>query len=110
MRELCLSLSDAEEKISHGEPTWFTRKRVFVMFANNHHRDGRIAIWCNAPEGAQEILVGSDPENFFVPPYVGKGGWIGVRLDRTLGWDVITSVVKDAHAATSQRASRSLRR
>lgn len=108
VRQLCLSLPEVEEKLSHGEPAFFAGKRLFLMFAMNHHRDGRYAVWCNAPEGAQEVLTSSDPEHFFVPPYVGVGGWIGVRLDRGLAWAMISSVVKDAHA-TSVRAGETKR-
>jgi len=49
VRKLCLSLPDTSEKLSHGEPTFFVRKRVFVMFSTNHHGDGNYAIVCNAP-------------------------------------------------------------
>jgi hypothetical protein len=100
VRKLCLSLPDTEERLSHGEPTFFVKKRVFVMFATNHHGDGRYALWCNAAEGAQEILTKSDPENFFIPPYVGKAGWVGVRLDRTLDWGHVASVVNEAYRVT----------
>jgi predicted DNA-binding protein (MmcQ/YjbR family) len=106
VRELCLSLPGVEEKISHGEPTFFVKKRTFVMFADNHHGDGRRAIWCNTSDGAQDVLIGSDPDNFFSPPYVGCRGWIGVRLDRDLAWGAIAAVVKDAYAATVAKAVR----
>lgn len=105
VRRLCLSLPDVEEKLSHGAPTFFVSKRTFLMFANNHHGDGRTAVWCNQSEGGQEILVGSDPENFFVPPYVGRGGWIGVHLDHGISWDQFSSVVKDAYATTARAAA-----
>lgn len=67
------------------------------MFVDGHHGDGRLAIWCIAPEGAQNVLVASDPERFFVPPYVGKSGWVGVRLDRGLEWEAIAEIVKEAY-------------
>lgn len=102
IRKLCLSLPETAETLSHGSPTFWVKKRTFLAFADNHHGDGRVAVWCNAAEGAQEILVGSDPDNFFIPPYVGKGGWIGMRIDRGLPWSSISSVVKDAYAATSR--------
>ena len=54
VRKLCLSLDDVEEKLSHGEPTFFVCNRVFVMYSANHHGDLRYALWCNVPEGAQE--------------------------------------------------------
>jgi hypothetical protein len=82
VRRLCAALPEATEKLSHGEPTFFVRKKVFAMFANNHHNDGRIAVWLPAPIGIQEMLIESSPEKFFKPPYVGGRGWIGVELNR----------------------------
>ena len=71
-------------------------KRCFVMFLDDHHGDGRLALWCAAPEGMQHALVAGDPEAYFVPPYVGHRGWIGVRLDRELPWDEIAGAIEDA--------------
>ncbi len=82
VRRICFSLPETVEKLSHGEPTFFVRKRVFTMFANNHHNDGRIAVWVPAPAGVQEMLIESSPEIYFKPPYVGVRGWIGIELAR----------------------------
>ena len=99
IRELCLALPETSERPSHGSPTFFVRgKRAFVMVLTNHHGDGRFAIWCAAPEGVQALLVEADPERFFVPPYVGHRGWLGVRLDRGLDWNELAGVVEDAYA------------
>jgi hypothetical protein len=68
------------------------------MVLTNHHGDGRFAIWCAAPEGMQRMLADSDPEKFFVPPYVGHRGWLGVRLDRGLDWEELTGIAEDAYA------------
>ncbi|HEU4919084.1 MAG TPA: MmcQ/YjbR family DNA-binding protein [Candidatus Limnocylindrales bacterium] len=96
LRAICLALPGATERLSHGEPTWFVEdKRVFVTFADHHHED-RLAFWCAAPDGAQEALVASDPERFFVPPYVGHRGWLGVRLDVPVDWDEIERIVREA--------------
>ena len=73
-------------------------KRAFAMVLQNHHGDGRFALWCAAEDGAQGLLVGSDPERFFVPPYVGHRGWLGVRLDRGLGLDEVDGILEDAYA------------
>ena len=65
-----------------GEPTFRVRKKIFAMYAGNHHQDpGRWALWCKAPVGMQEMLVRDAPERFFVPPYVGPKGWVGILLD-----------------------------
>lgn len=82
VRKICFELPETDERLSHGEPTFFAGgKRVFVMYSDNHHGDGRIAVWLPAPEGMQEMLVGSEPEVFFRPPYVGHKGWIGVVME-----------------------------
>lgn len=82
VRRLCLALPATSERLSHGEPTFFVHKKVFVMFADNHHNDGRVAVWLPVPPGAQEDLLVAAPERFFKPPYVGVRGWIGIELDR----------------------------
>ena len=97
VRELCLALPEATERPSHGAPSFFVRdKRCFVMYLDDHHADGRLALWCAAAEGMQHVLVAGDPESYFVPPYVGHRGWIGVRLDRALAWDEIAGAIEDA--------------
>jgi hypothetical protein len=80
LRRICFSLPECEEKLSHGEPTFFVRKRVFVMFANNHHNDGHVAVWIPVDTGAQASLIKSAPRIYFNPPYVGVKGWVGVEL------------------------------
>jgi hypothetical protein len=80
VRQICMALPETTERLSHGEPTFFVRKRVFAMFADNHHNDGRIAVWLPAPPGLQETLIESAPATYFKPPYVGVRGWIGVEL------------------------------
>ena len=98
IREICLALPETSERLSHGAPTFFVRgKRAFVMVLSDHHGDGRFAIWCAAPDGMQKLLVESEPERFFVPPYVGHRGWLGVRLDRRLDWDELAGIVEDAY-------------
>jgi len=80
LRRVCLSMPGTIEKISHGEPTFFTPKRVFAMFSNNHHDDGHIAVWLPAGPGVQEALIEEAPDIYYRPPYVGGGGWVGVEL------------------------------
>ena len=99
LREICLGLPEVIERLSHGAPTFFVRgKRSFLMVLTDHHGDGRFAIWCAAPDGMQRALVSGDAERFFVPPYVGHRGWIGVRLDRALDWEEIAGIVEEAYA------------
>ena len=99
IRKICLALPETSERLSHGAPTFFVRgKRAFLMVLTNHHGDGRFAVWCAAAEGMQRMLVEADPERFFVPPYVGHRGWLGVRLDRDLDWEELAGIAEDAYA------------
>jgi hypothetical protein len=82
IRLVCGSIPGAIEKTSHGEPTFFTPKRVFAMFANNHHGDGHVAVWIPAAPGVQAALIEEAPDTYFRPPYVGVSGWVGVELSR----------------------------
>src|SRR5262245_25738547 len=97
IRKICLGLPETTEKIAWGAPTFRAGGKIFVMFSDNHHGDGRLAIWCDAPPGSQQALVASDRGHFFVPPYVGCYGWVGIRLDRGLSWSIVTELVKEAH-------------
>jgi hypothetical protein len=98
VRAVCLRLPEVTERPSHGAPTFFVRgKRSFVMVMTNHHGDGRFALWCAAPDGMQRLLVDGAPDRYFVPPYVGHRGWLGVHLDRGTDWEEIAGVLEDAY-------------
>jgi hypothetical protein len=104
VRRACLALPEASERLSHGAPSFFIAgKKCFVMFLDNHHNDGRLALWCAAAAGAQAELVDEDPDRFFVPPYVGGRGWLGVRLDRDVDWSEITGIVTDAYRSIAPK-------
>jgi hypothetical protein len=106
VRKICLALPDAHEKIAWGAPTFRIRDRQFAMFLDNHHGDGRLALWCKAPPGAQEALVRADPGRFFVPPYVGPAGWLGIHLDKGLDWGVIAGLVRDGYLEAAPKRLR----
>lgn len=101
IRGLCLALPDVEAFVSHGMPTFRRRKgKVFANLALNHHGDGRIALWLNTPPAMQSEYVDELPRHFFVPQYVGPGGWLGVRLDTGLAWKRVCELVRIAYEHT----------
>ena len=106
VRRICLAIPGAIEKISHGEPTFFTPKRVFAMFSNNHHGDGHIAVWLPAGPGVQTALIEEAPDTYFRPPYVGVAGWVGVELSR-VDDDQLGAAIREAFrlVATKHAAS-----
>ena len=103
LRRICLALPGAAESLNHGRPCFTVKDKTFVMFMDNHHRDGRIAIWCKAPPGDQADMVETDPERFFVPPYVGPRGWVGVRLERRPDWKTVEAIVTESHRMTGPK-------
>jgi predicted DNA-binding protein (MmcQ/YjbR family) len=95
---LCLAFPETEEFVSHGMWNFRVRgRKVFATYAANHHGDGRIALWLNTPEGMQDSYVRAEPKHFFVPPYVGPSGWLGVRLDVGLAWKRVAPLVRAAY-------------
>ena len=104
VREVCLWYPESEEVLSHGQPDFRVRGKTFATYVVNHHGDGRIALWLNSPTGAQQHFVGAEPRHFFVPPYVGPRGWLGVNLDQGISWKTVAKLVR----ITSRHFSRSL--
>lgn len=81
VRQICMALPQTTEKLSHGAPTFFVAKKVYAMFVNNHHNDGHVAVWLPVAPGLQATLLKNEPQKFYMPPYVGVRGWVGVELD-----------------------------
>ncbi len=102
VRRIGLAIPGASEKLSHGEPTFFLKKKVFAMFENNHHGSGRIAVWIPAEPGVQDMLIATAPKKFFKPPYVGVRGWIGIELDR-IDDDELASYLLEASRLVAPR-------
>jgi len=96
VRAICLGLPGADERRSHGAPAFFAGKQFAVVWADGHHGDTFPHLWCAAPPGAQEGFVTSDPDRYFVPPYVGSRGWLGIRLDGDVDWDEVSLQCEEA--------------
>ncbi|HWF92874.1 MAG TPA: MmcQ/YjbR family DNA-binding protein [Terriglobales bacterium] len=85
-----MKLPETTEKLSHGEPTFFVRKKVYAMLSINHHNDGHVAVWIPTEPGMQAILIQSEPEKFYKPPYVGVRGWVGIELEHVSDEELAT--------------------
>jgi|HubBroStandDraft_5_1064220.scaffolds.fasta_scaffold150160_2 predicted DNA-binding protein (MmcQ/YjbR family) len=104
LRGICLALPEAFEKEAWGECTFrVTRASMFAMTDFNHHDSGHVAVWVKAPPMVQEILVNSDAKRFFIPPYMGPKGWVGVRLDYKVKWDELAGIVKDGYLMSAPK-------
>jgi predicted DNA-binding protein (MmcQ/YjbR family) len=105
LRKLCLALPEAHEVEAWGEPTFRVRDKLFAMFASaeTHHGAGRPSVWCKAAPENQRLMVRDAPERFFVPPYVGKSGWVGVYLDGDVDWAELADLLRDAWRLTAPK-------
>ncbi len=104
LRKLCMGFPEANERISHGEPTWFAGKgKVFAMLDNHHHGSPHLSVWLPVGLDTQEGLVEADPSRFFRPPYVGVKGWVAMILDTKPDWSMVAALVRDAYVRVAPR-------
>ncbi|HVN28076.1 MAG TPA: MmcQ/YjbR family DNA-binding protein [Candidatus Binataceae bacterium] len=104
LREVCRAMPNTFEKEAWGECTFrVTGGSMFAMTDSNHHGSGHFAVWVKAPPMVQEILVKSDGKRFFVPPYMGPKGWVGVRLDYKVNWDEAAAILKDGYLMSAPK-------
>lgn len=105
-----MSYPEANEKRSHGEPTWFAGKgKAFAMLDNHQHGAEHLSVWLPQPAGVQHARIEEEPSRYFKPPYVGVKGWLGVVLDDDTDWEMIASLLRDAYllvAAAKLKAKR----
>ena len=97
VRSVALTFPGSTERLSHGSPTFFAGKKTFAMYVDDHHGDGRLALWAACTQTDQQALLAENPEDFFHPPYVGHRGWIGIHLNKTLADEEIAELVEDAY-------------
>lgn len=101
VRQICLALPEATEKMAWGEPTFRVRGRIFAQYEDNHHYSGIVGLWLNAPDGLQEFLIAQDPSRFYRPKYVGHKGWIGVRMEGDVPWEHVAALIRDSYRLTA---------
>ena len=105
LRKACLALPEAHEAEAWGTPTFRVKNKLFAMYASGetHVGKGRNGVWIKSTSGNQELLLRVDPKRFFFPPYVGKGGWIGVYLDAKTDWKGLASLLDDGWQLTAPK-------
>ena len=105
LRKVCLALPEAHEVEAWGEPTFRVKNKLFAMHASadTHHGDGREGVWIKSAHVTQDMLVRADPKRYFVPPYVGKSGWVGAYIDRAVDWEIVGDLLRDAYRLTAPK-------
>jgi len=100
LRAICLAFPEATEGGGVGDPTFRVRDKIFVM---RHPHDGRSSLWIKAQRGAQETLAQEQPERYFVPPYVGQHGWVGLWLDDATDWGLVADLAEEGYRMTAPK-------
>jgi hypothetical protein len=100
LRAICLAYPEASEQGGVGDPSFKVRDKIFAM---QHQVNERPSMWCKAPSGVQDILVNSYPDRFFIPPYVGHHGWVGIWLDLEIDWDEVADLVEESYRMTAPK-------
>jgi hypothetical protein len=106
VREICLGFPEAVENAENpmARPTFRVRDKIFAYYMNDHHGDGRVAVWAKAAPGMQAALVGADPTRYFVPPYVGPRGWIGIRMEVPgVDWEEVADLLEESYRLIAPR-------
>lgn len=110
LRRIVEAWPETDERISHGSPTWWGGKKTFASFHDDHHGDGRVALWVKSDFDTQQDLVEANPEFFFVPPYVGHKGWLGVEVGEIgggpkagLDWDVVAELLEAGYRSVAPK-------
>ncbi|MBL9123348.1 MAG: MmcQ/YjbR family DNA-binding protein [Planctomycetaceae bacterium] len=98
LRKQCLALPAAHEVEAWGEPTFRVRNKMFAMYASpsNHHGCGRPAVWRKSTKVDQARMIAADSRRYFVPPYVGPSGWVGIWLDDGVDWNDVSEFLREA--------------
>jgi len=106
LRRVCLGFPGAAEKVSHGHPSFYTKK-IFAIFGGlvkGDHHDDRFArsVLVLVPPDELDALDGDG--RFFVPAYWGPYGWRGLDLQTgDLDWDEVAELVEDSYRLTAPR-------
>ncbi len=103
VRPFVHALPSATETISRSTPVFVAGGKQFAMLVDAHHGAGNAGVWLKAADGLQADLVRSDPRRFFVPPYLGFRGWVGVRIDARTDWKVVDELLFDAFLMTAPK-------
>jgi hypothetical protein len=103
VRQICLGLPGATEKVSHGSPAFFAGRQFVMLWPDGHHEHEFPHLWCAAPPGVQQALIEGRPDRYFRPPYVGGRGWVGVRLDGGVDWEELRDLCEDAYQVARGR-------
>ena len=106
LRKICSKLPEVELTSKTGQHHRLeVRGKTLGYHTVDHHGDGRVALSIKARKGENVGYVESDPVRYFMPPYMGHHGYIGIYLDvKKVDWKEIEALVLEAYRLTAPKA------
>lgn len=92
-RQICVALPEATELETWGHPTFRVKDKIF---ASAGAENGVWSLGMKTTHEMQAGLVASDP-HFSVAAYVGKHGWVSMRVDDETDWNLVRALVVDSY-------------
>jgi hypothetical protein len=94
LRVVCFVLPEAKEELMRRGPSYRVADKIFAL---ERSWNDALALWCKVPDGSREIMLEAEPARFFIPPYFGAKGWIGVGLDAAADWREVEAFVRRSY-------------
>ena len=104
IRESALELPETEERVSHGQPTFFVAGKQFAQFRDNHHGDGKTVVCVRTSSlDEQAMLLEADPETYSKPAYLPS--WVSISLiSEFVDWDHVADRIATSWELAAPRA------
>lgn len=102
LRKICLRLPRAAEGITFGHPTFRIEQKMFAVL---EEYKGELGICIKVGTLLQGVFL--DDPRFFRTPYIGKHGWVTLRVYALpLDWKEISELVKGSYQLVAPEKSR----
>ncbi|TXC70512.1 MmcQ/YjbR family DNA-binding protein [Sphingomonas ginsenosidivorax] len=90
VREVALLLPEAEERESHGQPSFFVAGTQFAQFREDHHGDAMTVVCVKTGDAdEQAMMIEANPAVYSRPSYLGASGWVAIDLAGDVDWALV---------------------
>ncbi len=106
---LCLALPEAERTDCGAHADFRVRGKIFAYFLRNHGGDGITGACSKSRLGQHVEHVKRAPDRFYLPRYLGRRGWFGIRLDQgEIDWDEVAALAAVSYNLAAPKGLRAL--
>ena len=105
---VCLGLPEAERTNCGAHADFRVRGKVFAYFLRSHGGDGITAACFKSRLGEHLEHVKRAPDRFYLPRFIGRRGWVGLRLDQgDIDWDEVRNLAAVSYNLAAPKGLRS---